>query len=641
MIIGKRLNDRYEVLELIGGGGMANVYLAHDVILKRDVAVKVLRFDHSADEQFIKRFRREAHSATALNHPNVVMVYDVGETDDVYYIVMEYVKGSTLKQYIQKTPHISLETMVDIMLQLTSAIAHAHACGLIHRDIKPQNILVNEYEQVKVADFGIALASTSTTVTQTNSVLGSVHYLSPEQARGGISTQKTDIYSLGIVMYELITGNLPFSGETSISVVLKQLQEETPSIREFNASIPQSIENVVLKATAKNPFYRYNSMEEMESDLRTVFEPNRRNETKFTVETESDEETRAIPIIRQSIEKEKIKTQQTKLTPPPVPKKKSKLIPILITLIVVLAGAGISIVTWVPTLFAVKDITIPDVTNKSYDEATKELKDVGLIVEKTTEITDPLIIKGNVIKTEPAANQTVKEGSNVTIFKSLGKEAGTFQSYIGEDIERIRSILTEQSFKNINQTDVDSEEPKGTIIEQDPAPNSSVIPEETTVIFKVSKGPTKIVLKDLMGYTEKSVQDYGTDTGLAIKIKTEYSETVVKGMVISQTPRAASELGKGEAVQVTISLGEKPHPNKTVMKVITIPYGAADEPPVNALLYIEDATHNMTKPYQTYNLIEDVQEQVTFTIEYGKEAGYRIIVNGKVVKEDIIAYPTS
>ncbi len=298
MLIGKRLNDRYKVLQLIGGG-MANVYLARDMILDRDVAVKVLRLDFVNDHLFIKRFRREAQAATSLNHENIVNIYDVGEDDGIYYMVMEYVRGCTLKQYIQQHAPLSVHEALRIMDELTGAIAHAHQNGVIHRDIKPQNILVAEDGTIKVTDFGIAVALSSTTITQTNSVLGSVHYLSPEQAKGGMATEKSDIYSLGIVMFELLTGHLPFSGESAMAIVLKHLQTETPSVRRWNPNVPQSVENIVLKATAKNPLHRYNSALDMQEHIRTALLPERMNEEKFSLPTEDDdEETKVIPVVK-------------------------------------------------------------------------------------------------------------------------------------------------------------------------------------------------------------------------------------------------------------------------------------------------------------------------------------------------------
>ncbi|HEY4552864.1 MAG TPA: Stk1 family PASTA domain-containing Ser/Thr kinase, partial [Bacillaceae bacterium] len=296
MLIGKRISGRYKIIRMIGDGGMANVYLARDMILDRDVAVKILRLNFANEEEFIRRFQREAQSATSLAHPNIVNIYDVGEEDGIYYIVMEYVDGMTLKQYIQQHYPLSIDFVLDIMKQLASALAHAHQNHIVHRDIKPQNVLIDHHGTVKVTDFGIAMALSSTSITHTNAVLGSVHYLSPEQARGGMATKKSDIYSLGIVMFELLTGRLPFSGESAVSIALKHLQSETPPPTRWNPNIPQSVENIVLKATAKDPFLRYDSAEDLELDLDTALDPDRLNEPKFII-PEDEDATKAIPII--------------------------------------------------------------------------------------------------------------------------------------------------------------------------------------------------------------------------------------------------------------------------------------------------------------------------------------------------------
>ena len=298
MLVGKRIGGRYKILDVIGGGGMSNVYLAHDMILDRDVAIKILHYNFSNEQEMHRRFQREALSATSLTHPNIVSIYDVGEDGDMHYLVMEYVKGQTLKQYIQKYAPLAPTKCVDIMKQLTSAIAHAHQNQIIHRDIKPQNILMDESGNVKITDFGIAMALEDTSFTRTNSVLGTVHYLSPEQARGGTATKKSDIYSLGIVLYELLTGELPFSGESAVAIALKHLQSETPSVKAIVPSIPQSLENVVLKATAKDPVHRYSSVEEMKEDLETVLSDARSHEAKFSPPID-DAVTKLIPAIKE------------------------------------------------------------------------------------------------------------------------------------------------------------------------------------------------------------------------------------------------------------------------------------------------------------------------------------------------------
>ena len=264
---GQKVNDRYEIIKSIGEGGMANVYLAKDTILERNVAIKVLRGDLENDEKFIRRFQREARSVSDLSHPNIVEVYDVGEEEGQHYIVMEYIEGRTLKQLIQKRGALTVPEVIDIMTQLTDGLATAHEAYIIHRDIKPQNIMILDNGLIKITDFGIAMTLNATQLTQTNSVMGSVHYLPPEQASGQTATAKSDIYSAGILMYELLTGTLPFRGDNAVEIALKQMKEKIPSIRKQNPLIPQSIENIILKATAKNPKNRYDSIQEMHDDL--------------------------------------------------------------------------------------------------------------------------------------------------------------------------------------------------------------------------------------------------------------------------------------------------------------------------------------------------------------------------------------
>ena len=278
---GQKINDRYEVIRSIGEGGMANVYLGYDTILDRNVAIKVLRGDLSNDEKFVRRFQREALSASSLAHPNIVEMYDVGEDDGVYYIVMEFVDGKTLKQLLKKRGTLTLSEAIDIMSQLTDGMAHAHDSYIIHRDLKPQNIMIKDDGQIKITDFGIAMALNSTQLTQTNSVMGSVHYLPPEQASGKGCTIKSDIYSMGIIFYELLTGSLPFRGDNAVEIALKHMREPLPSLRDENPQIPQSVENIIRKATAKNPKNRYDNARSMHEDLLTCLDDDRMNEEVY------------------------------------------------------------------------------------------------------------------------------------------------------------------------------------------------------------------------------------------------------------------------------------------------------------------------------------------------------------------------
>lgn len=432
MLTGKILNERYKILRTIGGGGMADVYLGEDLILNREVAIKVLKMEYSNNHEFIERFRREAESAISLSNDHIVNIFDVGEENNIYYMVMEYVEGDTLKEHIQYHGPLSASDAVAIMLQLTSALSHAHRNGIIHRDVKPQNILMNQYGNVKITDFGIARALSSTQLTKTNDVIGSVHYLSPEQARGGTATKKSDIYSLGIVLFELLTGRLPFSGESAVSVALKHMQTETPYVRSFQPSVPQSLENVVLKATTKNPLHRYQSIDEMQQDLETVLNLDRQDEERFIPPTEEGEDTKVMPAIppNMKLDDESDPTvvnadQQTKDTPN---KKSKKWMVFLISFSALVLIAAIIALFVLPKMLIPDDIEIPEVAGKTYEEAFSELTELGLEVERES-VYDEEIEEDLVVKTSPRAGNTVKEGATVTIVTSMGQEKIDFPDY--------------------------------------------------------------------------------------------------------------------------------------------------------------------------------------------------------------------
>jgi serine/threonine protein kinase len=656
VIIGKRISGRYKVLEMIGGGGMANVYLAHDMILDREVAVKMLRLDFVNDEEFIRRFHREAQSATSLTHPNIVSIYDVGEEDSLYYIVMEYVNGQTLKQYINQHSSLRVEKALDIMMQLTSAISHAHQNHIIHRDIKPHNILIDREGNVKITDFGIAMALSATSITQTNSVLGSVHYLSPEQARGGMANRKSDIYSLGIVMFEILTGRLPFSGESAVSIALKHLQSETPSVRRWNSNIPQSVENIVLKATAKDPFHRYNSVDEMEEDIRTALNSERMNEPKFIIPVD-DEATKAIPIITNDRPHKNLdetlvhstdKMVQNKKDSPKKDKnskqKRKKWPAVLISTFLILVVLGLLVITFLPGLLTAKDVKIPNVSGMELNDAISKLTLSGLEVDKQIEIPDENVEEGDVIKTDPEIGTTVKENAKVTLYVSTGKEKTELSNYVGRLYDDIFGLLEGRNFKDIKKTEIYNESAPGTILSQSPPGGEEVVPEDTILEFEVSKGPETIVLKDLKQYTLKSAEDYASLVGLKIETEEKYDEKVPADMVISQTPKPGTEMNKGDTVTVIISKGKEEKPPKTVIKEITIDYEPTVPvtgepiPPQEVLIYIEDMNHSMTEPAETFSITETTKKQIELTIPYGGKAGYKVIRDTKVIAEDVINY---
>ncbi|MED4407435.1 Stk1 family PASTA domain-containing Ser/Thr kinase [Bacillus licheniformis] len=654
MLIGRRISGRYEILRAIGGGGMANVYLALDIILDREVAIKVLRFDFVHDADFIRRFRREAQSAASLDHPNIVSIYDVGEEDDIYYIVMEYVEGMTLKEYINRTGPLHPKEAVQIMEQIVSAIAHAHDNQIVHRDIKPHNILIDHMGHIKVTDFGIAMALSSTTITHTNSVLGSVHYLSPEQARGGLSTKKSDIYSLGIVLFELLTARMPFEGESAVSIALKHLQSETPSVKRWNPAVPQSIENVVLKAMAKDPFHRYEAAEEMENDLKTAFDPDRLNEKRFTIPSD-DEMTKAVPIIKNLPENgsssqsgggeeeaaplsKKEKKKQAKANK----KKKRKKWPlILLTVFFVLAASAVLALTVFPSLFIPKDVAVPDVAGLEYEEAVIKLEDEGFEVDPNAEdIADDKIEEGLIVKTDPAAGDIVKEGSTVKLYKSSGKEKTEVDDVVGQKVDVAKKLLEQKGFKNIKTEEVHDEEEAGTIIEQDPAAGTEIVAADDEVKLTVSLGPEAITLRDLKTYSKQAASGYLDDHQLVLVEKEAHSEDVPEGQVIKQKPEAGASVKPGDKVEVTFSLGPKQKPVKTVTEKIDIPYepGAAGEEQ-NVQISIDDEEHSISDVYENFKITAPAERTIKFRIAPGQKGYYQVTINDKVVRSKTIEYP--
>ena len=683
MLNGHLLNDRYQIIKTIGGGGMANVYLAKDIILERDVAIKVLRLEYANDEEFIARFDREAQSASSLSHPNIVNIYDVGEEDHILYMVMEYVDGMTLKEYIHLYGPIDVQEALDIMKQITAAIAHAHANDIVHRDIKPQNILIDTYGQVKVTDFGIAIALSATSLTQTNSILGSVHYLSPEQARGATATKKSDIYSIGIVLFELLTGRLPFSGQSPVSIALKHLQNSTPAIKRFNPDVPQSVENIVLKATAKDPFHRYETVYDMDVALDTALHPDNLNAKPYAPPVEAGEETKAIPIItddqfeqdvsqdtlihqtngstknfpvEDSVTKKakKGKKKGSKKNQKPKKQKKNrkkKWIIILLVLLIIFGSVVAAIFYMKP-----KNVLIPDLSEKESSVAEDELEALNLDVEREL-IYSEEIEEDIVIRTDPSAGRTVKEKSTVTLYISQGKEKVAFDDYVGREYSRVEKLLKDAGYDvdNINTYEKHSDRPAGEIISQiQPAPDTEVVPSETRVIFEISIGPELVSLNNLKGMTEEEAGKYLENHKLKMNVNEANSESVPKGEVIKQDPEAETALEEGSTVNVTISIGPEKKPPVSHSVTYTVPYslkeddvetddgqdGEEDKEKKEQIIriYIGDMNNDISEVYKEEAITEDTEFPFTLTIAPNDKAEYLITRDDDVITNKTVLY---
>ena len=577
---GQKINDRYEIIKSIGEGGMANVYLGHDTILDRNVAIKVLRGDLSNDEKFVRRFQREALSASSLAHPNIVEMYDVGEDDGTYYIVMEYVEGKTLKQLLKKRGTLTLSEAIDIMSQLTDGMAHAHDSYIIHRDLKPQNIMIKDDGQIKITDFGIAMALNATQLTQTNSVMGSVHYLPPEQASGKGSTIKSDIYSMGIIFYELLSGSLPFRGDNAVEIALKHMRDPLPSLRETNPAIPQSIENIIIKATAKNPKNRYDDVRSMHQDLLTALDDDRMNEEPYKYKYPEHEDTK-----KKNVEKnepEEIKEEDLEKTKEDTvveesadfkEKKKiskTKIAIILLSVVaVVIIGVFIYLIFVVPK-FSEKEAIVPDCTGLKVSACQKKLESVGFVVsEKVELVASDEIEKNRVVRTNPAAKKKAKAGATVTIYKSSGEESYTLEDYTGKNYIEVKTILTTKyglkvtvEKKDVNTADKEYDEQE--IIGQSLAAGSQVKEGDLLTLYipnLIEEFPNMLEL----GWGVDDARAFCEKYGLTIQIKEQETEAYAAGKVISQSRAAGSPIVKGQTLTVTIAKKpvEKPKPTPT------------------------------------------------------------------------------
>ena len=570
---GQKINDRYEIIKTIGEGGMANVYLANDTILDRKVAIKVLRGDLSNDEKFIRRFKREALSVSNLSHPNIVEVYDVGEEDGNYYIVMEYIEGKTLKQLLQKRGALTLNEVIDIMTQLTDGLAHAHEAYIIHRDIKPQNIMIEDNGLVKITDFGIAMALNSTQLTQTNSVMGSVHYLPPEQANGKGSTVKSDIYSLGILMYELLTGSVPFKGDTAVEIALKHMKEKIPSIRKQNPTIPQSVENIVLKATAKNPKNRYDNVRDMYKDLQTALQ--RDNEKRLVYEyPENDlEETKVIPQvtkeIKQVIDKPTAKEEDSEDNSVLKEKDEKNKLPIILAVVllgtlIVLAGVYLLI-----TSKDVKEVKVPNVVGLTTEKAIKKIKEKGL--EYTTKSEESTTVEeGKVIRTEPKAGSTRTKKSTITIVESSRKQYVVLEDYTGQNYYEIKGkleakgIKVEMKTKSVENAS-EYKDKKDNIISQEPAFNKD---EETKLYANDSVVlyiPEVDVYPDMVKekWTLSQVEDFVKEYNLTLDKSYKETDEVEEDIVLSQNRAVGDPIYEGYTLKITLSKKPEKKDDKT------------------------------------------------------------------------------
>jgi serine/threonine-protein kinase len=649
---GYLLGDRYRIIDTLGEGGMANVYLAEDIILQRKVAVKILRLDLQKEPQTLARFQREALATSELSHPNIVSVLDVGTDHGLPYMVMEYVDGPNLEEYIQKKSPLDLHEVIRIMDQILSAMTLAHKHNVIHRDLKPQNVLMDKKGNIKIADFGIAVALNQSSITQTNSAMGSVHYMSPEQTRGGLVTKQSDIYSLGIILYELITGKVPFNGDTPVAIALKQAQEPIPSIRKKDPKVPQALENVVLKATAKDPRDRYASAQGMKADLDTSLDPSRKDEPVFVpAHNINTDETIVLPGFKangEKTDKDKANASDQKKDDEKKPSfweniKKHKWWWIL-------SGLAAIVIIFI-MVFALNgrdtgDVQVPDVTNLTENSARNKLQAAGLEVGEISHKHSDSIDAGKIISTSPGAGDPIAKGKTVDLVVSNGAGMVKVPDMTGKDYVSAAKKLSKLGFDVIRKDQSSNTVAVGNIISQSIAAGVEVKPKQTTITLVVSKGKTvshkknTIKLKDLRNYSLKGAQDYAKDNHLTLQATQKYSDTVEKGMVISMSPEAGTEVESGSTITISVSKGPKQNQDKdsSVTKTFTVNYKApgkdqssSDKDKGNHVqIYISDDDHSLSNIYRDLYIKHDMSFSIPFSLKDGS-GELRVVRDGQTV----------
>lgn len=660
-MIGRIIAGRYEFVKYLGGGGMSNVYLAKDKILNRDVAVKVINIPPYEKEKAVERFEREVQNTTILSHSNVVNVLDVEEDDNCYYLVMEYIEGPTLKEYLCKEGKLSADEAVEMTLQILKGIAHAHHHRIIHRDIKPQNILMTKNGTLKILDFGIARALSETALTETNHVMGSVQYLSPEQAKGQSTDESSDIYSIGIVLYELLTGHPPFNGETPVSVAIKHIQEELPSIRKERPSIPQSIENVIMKATRKEKSLRYRDTNEMYYDLLTALDDERKDELP---RYDSNSDTKTMPFIKADEEESDTKTvpiattqqdanaqqQNTETNKPKRKRNKWLIVFVPILLLCMLVGAiGFA-------LTAPKYVDVPNLLGKSRGEALALIDEKGLSKGKITEAYSNSFKEGEVMKVTPKVGSKVKEMTKVDLVISQGVKTFTVEDYVGKSADKTKKQLEKQGFESVRIKEQYDKAANGTVINQNIEPGSKVVPKDTMIILTKSIGVKQEYVKD---YTGEEISK-ATSELEALGFKVEQSEvesdepadTIVKqSFKDGQLPVESTiyfDVSKGEDKDSDSDKSDdkdKKDDNndnardKTYTQSVYIPFTGSDSKKGQKVeIFVKDKSNDIKKVADSFTIKKDTTRSINFTIPKGESAEYRVEVDGKEIESNTIDY---
>ncbi|MFA0815862.1 MAG: Stk1 family PASTA domain-containing Ser/Thr kinase [Anaerofustis sp.] len=611
-IIGKILDEKYEIVELIGQGGMAYVYKAMDLRLHRYVAVKVLKSEFMDNEQFLKKFLREAQADAKLTHPNIVNVYDVGIEDGYYYIVMEYVDGDTLKSLIKVNQKLTLQLTVEIVLAVAAGLAHAHKNEIIHRDIKPHNILMTSSHVPKVADFGIARAINSSTVTATEEALGSVHYISPEQARGGFLDERSDLYSLGIMMFEMLTGQLPYDADTPVAVALKHVQNNVGSPSDIDKEVPLNISQIVLNLTRRKPEDRYQNADALIADLRKL---------------QADPTAMIEPTYAVAMNPSKKTSQGKTKAPTNVSDKKWKKLfhnkRFMVSMLVGIVCLGIIAVIVFADVLGEK-VSVPNVVGMTMEEASLQLSKVGLTYDTDEQFSSD-VAKGSVISQTPNADEMVRTSEVIQLVISLGPETSQVPNVVGMSYAEATAAIKSAGFTvGTENYEFNDNYESGYIYDQNPS-GGILTTEGTSITIYVSKGKDNVTVPNLIGKSLDDAKSQITSAGLAVgTVSQEVNNSYPAGQVIKQSPTAYSSVAKNTTINLTVSLGSE----KTVTQTFDLSKYVSGFSDVEVQVNMMDDSSG-TNSVSVYDKTCSPSQKITVTFTGAGVKYYELIIDGE------------
>lgn len=641
-VIGRIISERYQLKKYLGGG-MSSVYIATDIILERDVVVKLIKIDPNNLDKSKNRFLREVQSTIKLSHPNVVSVYDVDDSDEYQVLVTEVIIGPTLKTYIQDNHPLTIEEVVSLSRMILDGIGHAHDSGIIHRDIKPQNILLNEQNDVKITDFGIAKAMSETRMTETNQVMGSVQYISPEQAKGQSTDERTDIYSFGIVLYEMLAGDVPFHGETPVSIAIKQISEPMPDILDVRPDMPVQLQNIIKKCTEKNMDARYRHVSDVYQDL-LYFDLSREDEDEHEYAPDeempaaAEDDLRDAPLIESN----------------PPRRNVGCLLGLIFIFLILLPLLYIGYILM--TDESRNDVSVPTLMGMTADEADAHLNEQGLElgIGDVSERYDDDAPVDTIIEMNPESGEVVARGTTIDVIISLGREPTEMPEFRGELYDDVIDDIEALEFIDLEVEEVYTDSDNaGEILEQSIAPGTMIYPDDETLSIVVSEGIEMIEVENFIGYSEAQAIEEIDALGLEAEvIQRLYSNSVQSGFVMMQNPEDG-ELEIGETVQLTISVGPEPPSQRPYSNTVDIPYtyqrsdededdeddDDEDEDPVQIVrVYISDVNHSIENVYEVFGITEDSRYTVNMTILENSSGRYVITVDDELIMDATIPY---